>query len=403
VVRVVEQTWSLSRAVAVALVAGVSATCSSGQISEVHESELIVASLVTTLGDDENLGSDYIFGSVASVALDQGGRIYVADRSDSRIRVYSRDGALVRAIGREGEGPGEFQIPLDLVVAANGDLWVRDLSRIQRFVPSGRGTIPDSVVRTQTLTGYANTRPVRASARGSLYYYPSYFFPLSGGSRYFYEIFGPHGVIDTLAVPNLSSIGRLRGTSYRQGRLDRYQREIVSSLGLAPFESRPMWQITSRGTLLTSSGADLAVRELTASHDIIRELRLPFARRPVPSAERADSLQALRSRLDDLTVPLADIENVSDFVRQGEVPDSLPTVLGIHEGGDGRIWLQAWPRVSDATDFIAFSPDGTLEGQMRIPMSLGPIPPHFRADQVVAIAVDPITGVERVVLFEFRL
>lgn len=179
-----------SRVAIATLLAGVSLACASPDAPAASRPEPVIASLVLTIGDDESLGGEYLFGSVASVALDPAGRIYVADRTDSSLRVYSRDGGYLRAIGREGEGPGEFQVPLDLVFSANGDLWVRDLNRIQQLVRSVNGTIPDSVVRTHPLTGYANTRPDRAGVADSLYYYPSYSYPLSGAARYFYEVSG---------------------------------------------------------------------------------------------------------------------------------------------------------------------------------------------------------------------
>lgn len=391
-----------SRVPIATLLASVSLACASPDAPAVSQPEPVIASLVLTIGDDEGLGGEYLFGSVASVALDSAGRIYVADRTDSSLRVYSRDGGYLRAIGREGEGPGEFQVPLDLVFSANGDLWVRDLNRIQQLVRSANGTIPDSVVRTHPLTGYANTRPDRAGIADSLYYYPSYSYPLGGAARYFYEVFGPLGVTDTIPVPPLPNLDRVRGTAYRGGRLDRQQRQLVNSLALAPFEARPAWQITSRGTMLLASGAGPVVRELSTAHDLVRELRLPFARRAVPSAERADSLQSLRSRLSALAVPLDEVENASDFVRRSEVPDSLPTVLRILESADGRIWVETWPGAPGASDFIAFGPGGTVDVQVRVPMSLaGTPPPYFRHDRMAAVSVDSDTGIEHVVVFEF--
>ena len=46
----------------------------------------------------------------------QGNRIYVLDRKDMRVSVYSRDGRRLRFFGRPGEGPGEFRRPKSLDV-----------------------------------------------------------------------------------------------------------------------------------------------------------------------------------------------------------------------------------------------------------------------------------------------
>ena len=44
-----------------------------------------------------------------SIAVDGAGRVYVSDRSPALIKVFDSAGALVRTIGREGAGPGEYK------------------------------------------------------------------------------------------------------------------------------------------------------------------------------------------------------------------------------------------------------------------------------------------------------
>ena len=54
-------------------------------------------------------GGDWdTFGRVAAVAFDPAGNLYVLDTQAARISVVDLGGNLVRQIGREGEGPGEF-------------------------------------------------------------------------------------------------------------------------------------------------------------------------------------------------------------------------------------------------------------------------------------------------------
>ena len=47
------------------------------------------------------------FGDIHDIAVDQAGRIYVLDFASKEVRVFGRDGAYLRAMAREGEGPGE--------------------------------------------------------------------------------------------------------------------------------------------------------------------------------------------------------------------------------------------------------------------------------------------------------
>lgn len=72
-----------------------------------------------------------------SVALDATGRIYVSDANPAVIKVYAPDGTFLRTIGREGAGPGEFNVGF---IAIRGDhLYLHDprLSRTSLFDTSG--------------------------------------------------------------------------------------------------------------------------------------------------------------------------------------------------------------------------------------------------------------------------
>lgn len=71
-------------------------------------------------GDDE----DYLFGVLSQFTTDAGGNIYVLDSQLNEVLVFSSTGEHLRSIGREGEGPGEFQRPSDLLLTPGGDVGV---------------------------------------------------------------------------------------------------------------------------------------------------------------------------------------------------------------------------------------------------------------------------------------
>lgn len=65
--------------------------------------------------------------------------LFVADTLNHQIAVFSADGKLLRRIGKRGIGPGEFNFPLDVAIAPNGDLVVLDTlnARVQILRPDG--------------------------------------------------------------------------------------------------------------------------------------------------------------------------------------------------------------------------------------------------------------------------
>lgn len=69
------------------------------------------------------------------------GRIYIADTHYARVAIYEPDGTLVRMIGgQRGRGPGQFIMPTDVAVDADGFIFVGEYGgndRISKFSPEG--------------------------------------------------------------------------------------------------------------------------------------------------------------------------------------------------------------------------------------------------------------------------
>lgn len=75
----------------------------------------------------------------SSVATDSTGRIYAIDNVTGAVQVFGPAGAWLFTLGREGEGPGEFERPYSLAVTGIGDVLVYDLGKraLVTFGPDG--------------------------------------------------------------------------------------------------------------------------------------------------------------------------------------------------------------------------------------------------------------------------
>ena len=86
------------------------------------------------------LGTEGIlFSSIDSVCEDLQKNVYVLDRKASKIYKFSPEGKLLLSFGSKGQGPGEFQAPHDVFVAANGQIVVsEDIALVSIFDPEGQ-------------------------------------------------------------------------------------------------------------------------------------------------------------------------------------------------------------------------------------------------------------------------
>jgi len=69
--------------------------------------------------DDET-----IFGSIVAATADNDGNIYLLDAQLSTVHVYNPEGDFVKALSREGEGPGEIQGGDDILFLPDGAIGV---------------------------------------------------------------------------------------------------------------------------------------------------------------------------------------------------------------------------------------------------------------------------------------
>ena len=83
--------------------------------------EVVRLEALWSVGGDD---SDVFFGNISGTLVDRDGRVYVADSQAKEISVFSANGEFLRHLGREGEGPGEFQEPRSPVLMPDGNIGV---------------------------------------------------------------------------------------------------------------------------------------------------------------------------------------------------------------------------------------------------------------------------------------
>jgi DNA-binding beta-propeller fold protein YncE len=76
--------------------------------------------------DEKTMPKDVLFAGPSALDCDAAGNVYVMDFSDNNVKQFDPSGKFLKLIGRKGQGPGEFSMPIDIVFAKDR-LIVRDM------------------------------------------------------------------------------------------------------------------------------------------------------------------------------------------------------------------------------------------------------------------------------------
>ena len=83
-----------------------------------------------TLKEDFSLGEgeseEEMFGELTSIDVDSDGNIYILDRKVKKVKIFDSEGKFLRKFGKDGQGPGEMNVPITIQVISNDELVVSD-------------------------------------------------------------------------------------------------------------------------------------------------------------------------------------------------------------------------------------------------------------------------------------
>ncbi|MCX6569190.1 MAG: 6-bladed beta-propeller [Candidatus Aminicenantes bacterium] len=107
-----------------------------------NPSEPLYGEFVFDLKEDLRLGGDpnrevSYFPKGAWLTIDAAGNLFVTDIGNRRVQMFDKNGAFVRTIGRQGQGPGEYMFPSGIYFGADGNIWVDGSRQMVVFSKDG--------------------------------------------------------------------------------------------------------------------------------------------------------------------------------------------------------------------------------------------------------------------------
>ncbi len=352
-----------------------------------------VASNVHPAGDS--------LGELSGVAVDSWGNVYVSDFSAARIWLFDSRGRFVRSLGRQGQGPGEYRAPTGIAIDSSERLYVRDTYRITRYRPDPTVRRIDQIDQIFPGPPNADWRSTRATRfdRAGRMYYPGHKWLADGTALRFFVRFVPgHRELDTVFVPRYSNEPQLTAhvrMTERSGRM-------LPGLSIVPFATRPAWDVTTNGSIISGDAKTYLLRESDTTGKILREYRRTTPLEKVSEREFHESTTALERRLDSVSAFIRNVRGMPPEVRDRRIPRTLPAYVAVYSSIGDSVWVRRWPSSGrKETVFDVFESSGRFVCTVVLPRAVAIEPsPVLSLRRVVAIAIDPETGEHSVVVFD---
>ncbi len=355
-----------------------------GDGDEWRISDAPVLQIGTVTGDPA-----YELHRVAGVVRFSDGRIVVANGGSSQLRFYDAKGVHLRDVGRQGEGPGEFQFL--------GRIWTLRADSLATYddFPQNRVSVFDSqgkLVRSHQLqmvegmgipsarAGFSDGSILSVSGTGS-------FSQQEGrieGSTWIYSRYSDDGSF-------LNKIGEGRGGprwgTENRGRYTFPYLPLV--LGIPPGGAGP-------NSLYLGEGTRLEVERRRTDGTLARIIRWNAERRPVSSEVVGRYKSYLAAQAGDHNRA----RQSARWVEEVPFPEQMPAYQSLKVDVLGNLWLEQYRAPwEDEPQWWVFDPEGRWLGELSIPKD-------FRIDE---IGSDYLLGVRRdedrveyVTMFELR-
>lgn len=291
---------------------------------------------------------DLYLTSIADVDVDSRGRVFLVDRPQGGITVLTPELESFTMVGREGEGPGEFEFR-EVQILPGDTLLVYDfgLGRITLFDPESFEVI--------------TTRPLPNIERGIV----TNLWKLPGQGRFFALDRPPfvagageaadRGRTEVLLAFDESAevIADTLATVPGSERLV-VRREGFLSVGSHPFGRRSLVGLLGDDRIVYANSDALDVTVVNLEGTTVHSFSHPLLPIPVTSAE-------LRAEAEEMR------ELMADELRSG-APYTWPALTGLVTDDEERIWIGIrGPSDSAGWEWAAFVPDGTHAGSILLP------------------------------------
>lgn len=332
-----------------------------------HPNKTVVLEEELVYKEKDESGETRLFNP-GRVAVDAGGTAYIGDNTDMAIKVFDSQGKYLRAIGRKGEGPGEFTYIGDIVPLPDGRLMVTDFQarRTSLFGPEGQFLISypwkKNFLRVHWATNSSCT--------------------LEEGV-YTEDVRERWVKTIDLAGEELLAFGKFTFPEFKMIRIG--EGAMSTSVPWSP--ASVLAGDSSRQWLYHCPGDQYLIEVYDQQGKLFRKIDRPYE--PVPVT--AEDINEIKSRIAQRPdSPMA------KMYQQMEFPKVKPISNRMIIDSDGNLWVQTSEGKKEGdkeiTGYDIFNPDGFFDARVWIDV----IPSVFAGGKMYLTDEDESTGLRRV-------
>lgn len=275
---------------------------------------------------DEAMAGKAFFSQISDIAMDDKGNLYAADSKENNIKKFDRSGTFLGTIGRAGQGPGEFNYPIEIEFS-KGRLYVRELFNSRISILDGKGVYLNSV-RIDRQAGQWWNMSALPDGRFVVQREVTNFQDPNAAQEVFIDLF--------------SSELEFMKTLYRHVvRRNKYISEPVRTNVPIPFAAQVHYDITPDGKALIAHSGEYEIEVHDPDKGKVTSFTQSYTPVEVTAEDKELYFKGMVSSLGGPSGTVAQKQGAPDYIiNNTEFPRTKPPFLDIKSDLEGNIWVQ---------------------------------------------------------------
>jgi hypothetical protein len=305
-----------------------------------------------TIGEAEGNPS-YQFADIQGAVRMDDGRIVVADAGNYVLRFYNPNGKIIHSVGRQGQGPGEYESLAWIGACGDRTVYAWDfvLDRISIIDMHGEFQRSFKLSESAAITSAIG---MRCHKDGTLVVASR----VIGAPA----ALGPHRVKSSIHL--LDAHGRIVQDLGEYPGMDRYRYD--SSDGPQPFGKETAYAIGDH-VVYVGTADEYMIQALPVEGTSATQIGRNVERRPITRRDQTRYIEQRLSRIKDRSQR----ERVAQNLRSIQFPDHFPAYRSFIVDQLNNLWVEQYRTpTDDAPRWDVFGPDGMFLGTLTAPAGL---------------------------------